>query len=116
MVRRSQDSPGSTLRVILTRHAVGDVEEVYDYYADIDPELGARFVEGVDATFERMLMFPRGAPPVEGFDELRRARMSRFPYGIFYQQTRGGDLLVVRVLHSRRHQTDALDTEPPLLG
>ena len=96
------------MRIVLTRHAVGDVEKVCDYYAGIDPELSARFADDVDAAIERIVMFPRGAPAVEGFDELRRARMRRFPYGIFYQQTPADDLLIARVLHSRRHYPDAL--------
>ncbi|WP_272914460.1 type II toxin-antitoxin system RelE/ParE family toxin [Ornithinimicrobium cavernae] len=109
MVRRPQDAPWSTLRIVLTPHAVGDVEEACDHYAGIDPKLSPRFADDVDAAIERIVMFPRGAPAVDGFDKLRRARMRRFPYGIFYQQTPTGDLLVVRVLHSRRHYPDALE-------
>lgn len=97
------------MRIVLTPHAVGDVEEACDSYATIDPELSTRFADDVDAAIERIMMFPRGAPAVEGFDTLRRARMRRFPYGIFYQQTPAGDLLVVRVLHSRRHHPGALE-------
>lgn len=111
MVRRPQDAPWSTtLRVVLTPHAVSDVEEASAYYAGIDAKLGTRFAEDIDAAIERILMFPSGAPAVEGFDTLRRARMRRFPYGIFYQQTPAGDLLVVRVLHSRRHHSGALES------
>lgn len=98
------------MRVALTRQAARDVEEAYDFYAGIDLELSTRFTEDVDATIERMVMFPRGAPMVEGFDGLRRVRVRRFPYGNFYQQTPGGDLLVVRVLHSRRHLPGALES------
>ncbi len=97
------------MRIVLTPHAVGDVEEACDHYAGIDPKLSPRFADDVDAAIERIVMFPRGAPAVDGFDKLRRARMRRFPYGIFYQQTPTGDLLVVRVLHSRRHYPDALE-------
>ena len=97
------------MRVVLTQHAAKDAENAYDYYAAFDPELSARLAEDVDAAVERMVMFPRGAPVVEGFDGIRRARVRRFPYGIFYQQTPAGDLLVVRVLHSRRHAPRALD-------
>lgn len=95
------------MRIVLTRHAGGDVEKACDYYAGIDPELSARFADDVDTAIERIVMFPRGAPAVEGFDEARRARMRRFPYGIFYQQDPAGDLLIVRV-HSRRHYPDTL--------
>lgn len=98
------------MRVVLTPHAVSDVEEASAYYAGIDAKLGTRFAEDIDAAIERILMFPSGAPAVEGFDTLRRARMRRFPYGIFYQQTPAGDLLVVRVLHSRRHHSGALES------
>nr|WP_256840240.1 type II toxin-antitoxin system RelE/ParE family toxin [Ornithinimicrobium sp. HY1745] len=94
------------MRIILTQHAVTDIAEARDHYAAIAPHLSLRFVEDIDAAFERMTMFPRGAPPVEGFDELRRARMRQFPYGIFYQVA--NDLLVVRVLHTRRHHPDAI--------
>lgn len=100
------------MRVVLTRHAAGDVAEACSHYAGIDPELGTRFADDVGAVIERILMFPNGAPPVDGFDGLRRARMRRFPYGFFYQHTDAGDLLIVRVLHSRRSLVTALDVEP----
>lgn len=96
------------MRIVLTPQAVSDIEEAVDYYAELDQELGERFVDDVDAVFARVVMFPKGSPPVDGFDELRRARMRQFPYGLFYQQTQAGSLLVVRVLHSRRHHPDAL--------
>ncbi|MFV0460697.1 MAG: type II toxin-antitoxin system RelE/ParE family toxin [Actinomycetales bacterium] len=97
------------MSVVLTLHAVRDVEEACDYYSTIDPQLSTRFVDDVDAAIERIVMFPNGAPPVDGFDGLRRARLRRFPYGVFYQKTTESDLLIVRVLHSRRHRL-----EPPL--
>lgn len=95
------------MRIILTPQAVSDIEGAVDYYAGLDGELGARFVDDLDATIARIAMFPRGSSPVDGFDELRRARMRRFPYGLFYEPTQAGDLLVVRILHSRRHPPDA---------
>lgn len=97
------------MRIVLTPQAVTDIEEAVDYYLGIDPELSARFIDDVDAVIDRVMVFPKGSPPVEGFDDLRRARMRQFPYGLFYQQTQAGDLLLVRVLHSRRHHPDALE-------
>lgn len=99
------------MKVVLTEHAVRDVEEACDHYAGIDADLRVRFACSLDAAIERISMFPRGAPPVVGFDELRRARMRQFPYGVFYQQTSEEELLIVRVLHARRHHLDALDGE-----
>lgn len=96
------------MRVLLTSHAAVDIEEACGYYLGIEAPLGTRFADDVGAAIERIVMFPHGAPPVEGFPALRRARLRRFPYGLFYQLTPAGDLLVVRVLHSRRQHPDAL--------
>lgn len=97
------------MRIVLTPQAVTDIEEAVDYYRGIDPELSARFIDDVDAAIARIMVFPKGSPPVEGFDGLRRARMRQFPYGVFYQQTQASDILVVRVLHTRRHHPDAIE-------
>ena len=97
------------MRIVLTPQAVSDIKGASAYYAGKDQELSAQFVDGVDALIRRIEMFPKGATPVDGFDELRRARMRHFPYGIFYQQTQAGELLVVRLLRARRHHPDALD-------
>lgn len=80
-----------------------------DYYVRLDPEIGTPFLRDLDAVIDRIAMFPQGAPPVDGFEHLRRARMRRFPYGIFYQLPTNGSLLVVRVLHTRRDTPGALE-------
>lgn len=96
------------MRIRFTARAVSDLESARDYYSAIDPELGHRLLSDLDAAMERLETFPAGAPSVEGFDELRRARLRHFPYGIFYQRSPGGnDLLVVRVLHTRRDHPPA---------
>lgn len=98
------------MRIRLTAHAVVDLENAHDYYFAIDPELGHQFLSDVDAAMERLETFPAGAPSVEGFHDLRRARMRHFPYGVFYQHSPAGkDLLVVRVLHARRDHPPALE-------
>ncbi len=80
-----------------------------DYYVRLDPELGTRFLHDLVAAIDRIAMFPQGAPPVDGFEHLRRGRMRRFPYGIFYRSPTDGDLMVVRVLHTRRDTPAALE-------
>lgn len=98
------------MRIRLTASAVVDLESARDDYSAIDPELGHRFLTDVDAAMERLETFPAGAPPVEGFADLRRARLRHFPYGIFYQRLSSGDgLLVVRVLHARRDHPPAVE-------
>jgi toxin ParE1/3/4 len=88
------------VRVRLTPQAVADLEHARDHYAAIDLALGERFLDDVDAAIGRLTMFPAGAPPVSGFDNLRRARMRRFPYGIFYRESPTEEVIVVRALHT----------------
>lgn len=97
------------MRIVLTPQAVSDIEGAFNYFTGLDQELSARFVDDVDPAITRIVMFPRGSPPVDGFNELRRARMRQFPCGLLYEQTQAGNLLVVRVLHSRRHHPESLE-------
>ena len=88
------------MRIRLTQHAVDDLRDAVDHYDDV-AGLGEEFLDQFDNLVERLLMFPNGAPPVEGFPGVRRARIRRFPYGAFYRLD-GDDLVVLRVLHGRR--------------
>lgn len=93
------------MRVRLTELAAEDVALAAEHYRDIDEELGLRFLDQIDLVVGRMVTFPNGAPPVDGFAGVRRARMRRFPYGVFSRQD-GETLLVLRVLHTRRDTLD----------
>ena len=96
------------MNVQLTPLAIRDLDHALDYYARVQGALADRFLSELENVIERLQMFPAGAPPVEGFDDLRRARMRSFPYGVFYQYTPAEDaLVIVRVLHSRRGAPDA---------
>ena len=94
------------MRVRLTPQAVDDVRDAVDHYDDV-AGLGEEFLDQFDSVVERLLMFPNGAPPVEGFPGVRRARIRRFPYGAFYRLD-GDDLVVLRVLHGRRDAATSL--------
>jgi len=87
--------------VRLTGLAVSDLSEIRDYYRARDNDAEHRFLDQLDLVVERLLSFPRGAPPVDGFPDVRRGRMRPFPYGIFYRLD-GDDILILRVLHTRR--------------
>jgi plasmid stabilization system protein ParE len=78
---------------------MSDPSEIRDYYRAIEVDIEGRFLDRLDRVVERLLSFPRGAPPVEGFPDIRRARMRPFPYGIFYRLD-GDDILILRVLHT----------------
>lgn len=96
------------MRVGFTSRAVGDLEAVLSHYGDLHDELPTTFLVDFDSALERLMMFPNGAPPVEGFPGMRRARMRRFPYGIFY---RPGDAatVVIRVLRTKQDRATGLE-------
>lgn len=92
-----------TLR--LTELAVDDLTAAHEHYHAINEELGRRFLDQLDRSMDRLVMFPNGAPPVDGFPGVRRARMRQFPHGVFYRLDHDG-VLVLRVLHTRRDSVD----------
>lgn len=102
------------MRVLLTEPAVSDLTGIRDHYRETGEELEHRFLDQLDLSIDRLLTFPNGAPPVDGFPGVRRARIRQFPFGVFYRQD-GDDLVILRVLHTRRRrpprtsQTRALD-------
>lgn len=90
------------MTVRLTSHAVEDLQDACDHYAEVDPALRERFLSDVDLVVERVETFPHGAVPVEGFLGMRRARLRQFPFGVFYRVGDIDDLVIVRVLHTRQ--------------
>lgn len=96
------------MRISFTETAVDDLEQAQDRYASIEPGLADDFLDSLDRLISRLEMFPHGAPPVEGFPAMRRARMRQFPYGVFYQFSVVGDITIIRVLHSRRDHSSSV--------
>lgn len=89
------------MTVRLTELAVRDLADTRDHCRAIGEDVAHQFLDQLDLTMDRLLTFPNGAPPVEGFPGIRRARMRQFPYGVFYRLD-GIDILILRILHSRR--------------
>jgi toxin ParE1/3/4 len=94
--------------VRFTSRAVGDLDAVLNHYDDIGPDLRMGFGADFESAIERLIMFPNGAPPVEGLPGVRRARMRRFPYGIFYRPGTE-ESVVLRVVPAKQHRATALD-------
>ena len=61
--------------------------------------LGARFLEEVDRTVERMVMAPETWRRLSS--RTRRCLVHRFPFGLLYQ-IRGQEILIVSVMDLRR--------------
>lgn len=93
------------MTVRLTASSVGDLTEIRDHYRSVGDELEQRFLEHLDLAIDRLRTFPNGAALVDGFPGIRRARIRRFPFGVFYRID-GEVILVLRVLHTRRGTFD----------
>lgn len=89
------------MTIRLTALAASDLVEIRDQYRTASDASERRFLDQFDIVIERLRSFPRGAPPVDGFPGVRRARLRPLPYGVFYRLD-GEDILLLRVLHTRR--------------
>ncbi len=79
--------------------ACREMREAEAWYSDKMPSLGARFLDEMDSTLERIRLNPHLYPIVA--PGIRRIQMNRFPFSVFY--TLEADLLlIVRLFHQRR--------------
>jgi plasmid stabilization system protein ParE len=86
-------------RIVLTPDADADIGSIFSWYQNIDPDLAARFMSEGRTTMVRIPQFPYGFPLVNG--AVRRARLKRFPYGIYYS-LRLNEAKIIAILHQRR--------------
>lgn len=104
---------GRQVGVVLTLSAVADLRDARAGYGRIEASLADAFALAMEQVIERLELFPRSGTPVEGFDDLRRFRVRRFPYGVFYRFSDPDEVRVLRVLHDRRDRSAELSpTEP----
>lgn len=89
------------MSVILRQEARSDVLQAFEWYEQHRAGLGTVFRDALDATIDRILVYPTAFMP--GERGLRRALVSRFPHALYfrvYPET----LVVVAVLHATDHQ------------
>ncbi|MFI5217688.1 MAG: type II toxin-antitoxin system RelE/ParE family toxin [Candidatus Limnocylindria bacterium] len=88
-----------TLLVRVRQRAELDVEEAYAWYESRAEGLGEAFLRAVEACFARIARHPETHVIVH--DRVRRARLHRFPYGVYYT-TREDFIDVLAIYHGRR--------------
>jgi plasmid stabilization system protein ParE len=88
-----------TLVLRVRRRAERDLDEAYAWYEARSEGLGEAFLRAVGACFARISSHPEAAPEVA--HRVRRARLRRFPYGVYYV-VREDAIDVLAVYHSRR--------------
>jgi plasmid stabilization system protein ParE len=88
-----------TLALRVRRQAELDVDDAYAWYESRSEGLGEAFIRSVDACFSRLRRHPEAYTIVHG--RVRRARLHRFPYSVFYV-IREDFIDVLAVYHARR--------------
>jgi plasmid stabilization system protein ParE len=87
------------VRLTLRRRAERDLDEAYTWYESRAPGLGENFLQSAGACMARIQQDPQ--LHAVHYDRVRRARLHRFPYSIFYV-IRDDRVDVLAVYHSRR--------------
>jgi len=88
-----------TLPVRVRRRAELDIDEAYAWYEARAEGVGEAFLRAVEACFARIEPHPEAHVVAHG--RVRRARLHRFPYGVYYT-TREDVIDVLAVYHGRR--------------
>jgi plasmid stabilization system protein ParE len=88
------------IRRIIRPAAEQDIREAVDWYEGEEPELGARFLDELQSTLNRLRMMPLQFPSVG--KGVRRALLRRFPYAIYFVMPDEARAVVIAVLHQRR--------------
>jgi toxin ParE1/3/4 len=87
------------VKIVVRPSAAADIEDAYRWYQEKQSELGDLFLAAVQTALERVTENPKAHPLVHR--DVRRARLQRFPYGLFYREYAGA-IVVVACFHARR--------------
>jgi plasmid stabilization system protein ParE len=85
--------------LVLAPRAVHELRSVARWYDRQRPGLSVDFLQALDDTFAQVREGPTRFRAVRG--EVRRALVTRFPYGVFFVED-AARVVVLAVLHSRR--------------
>ena len=88
------------MRIEFLAAAEAELADAISYYNDQSEGLGYRFAGEVKETLGRIVRFPDAWPSLSR--RTRRCRTRRFPYAVVYQ-VRSESILVVAIMHMRRH-------------
>lgn len=99
------------MRIELQPAAVDDARAARRYYDAAQPSLGEEFLNELDRLFARLSEFPLSSQSVEGYEDVRRARVRRFPFAVFYRTDGLDQIDVLRIVHTAR-DPDSWASEP----
>jgi plasmid stabilization system protein ParE len=76
-----------------------ELDQAIRWYDSQSPELGDAFLNEVLAAADRIVRYPDAWQPLG--EDIRRYRLSRFPYGVIYA-IESGDIVVLAIAHLHR--------------
>ena len=82
------------------REVPDDLAQAHRWYEERQAGLGRDFLEAFEAVLSDIEENPRLFPVAHR--EIRRARITRFPYGVFYRLIEDEAFLVLAVIHLSR--------------
>jgi toxin ParE1/3/4 len=86
-------------KLLIRPEAEFDIEEAFEWYEEQNSGLGSEFVRAVDISLATIGRHPLVYPLV--YQEVRRALIRRFPYGIFYLMEEE-TIVVIACFHVKR--------------
>jgi plasmid stabilization system protein ParE len=87
------------LNIRFTAEANADFIDCVAWYEGRQTNLGAEFIQHLDAVLQRVRKSPRQFPRVS--QEIRKASLERFPYSMYFRIA-AGEVQVIAVLHQHR--------------
>ena len=95
------------MRIELKERAAQDLRDAKDWYEGRSTGLGRRFVAEFEEILREVSASPVAFQVVEG--TVRRALLLRFPFSVYYVLESEDLVVVVAVLHFRRHPSSWKD-------
>jgi toxin ParE1/3/4 len=88
------------LPVVLRHKARAEFDAAVDWYEQQNAGLGTKFVDQVQAVFDRISATPELHAKI--YREVRRALVRRFPYSVYYR-IKADRVVVLAVFHNKRN-------------
>ena len=95
------------MKVRFTSAAQRELTLAVEFYEAAENGLGARFLDEVEATVQRIVIHPTAWKSMSR--KTRRCRTHRFPYGLFYE-IKADEILILSVMDLRRNPRSWLDS------
>lgn len=86
-------------RLTVSARAIREIGEAYKWYEEQVPGLGRELIEALESMFDVIVRSP--GLYAETQRGVRRALLSRFPYGVFYA-SKGDIVSILGVVHTSR--------------